>query len=130
MPDFTLGDGTYSNSTAMPEDTLTMEKLSSVYRSMHALEMALHLVSEPTAPLMSGWANLWNPAPPPMMGSIPIRTSTYLGDKFTPEPPVMKKGPYYQRRILRWRRHHPPYTAGNEQYFLVDRKEIFCHPDH
>ncbi len=61
--------------------------------------------------------------------SMPIYTSRFLGTPFTPEPPAMAPGPYYQRRIKRWRRAHPSYMVGDGRYFLIDNREVWCHPD-
>jgi hypothetical protein len=63
------------------------------------------------------------------IGSMPVYTSRYLGDQVTPEPPAMRPGPYYQRRLKRWRRAHPSYTKANGQFYLVRDREVWCHPD-
>lgn len=64
---------------------------------------------------------------------IPIYTNRYLGEVVVPDPPPMKRGPYLQRRIKRWRQAHA-YTRGKGQYFVVkdpilDGEAIWCHPD-
>ncbi len=70
------------------------------------------------------WAGFF----PDLVGEATVITYPYLGDTVYPQPPVMRRGPYYQRRIKRWLRAHPPYTVGNGTFFLVGR-EIWCHPD-
>lgn len=58
---------------------------------------------------------------------LPVYTDEYMGDLVWPTC-IIKRGPYFQRRLKRWRRTHPPKWVGNGQYLLTDNA-IFCHPD-
>lgn len=64
-----------------------------------------------------------------LLCGMPIRTSEFLGKTITPQAQPLKLGPYYQRRVRKWLRKHPPYTVGNGQFFIVQEREIWCHPD-
>jgi hypothetical protein len=65
----------------------------------------------------------------PNLFSLEIVTSRFLGDTVYPAPPVLSRGPYYQRRIRKWYKRHPAYTIGNGQYFILDNRQVWCHPD-
>jgi hypothetical protein len=63
---------------------------------------------------------------------FPVRTSELLGEPCVPRnPPVpaMKPGPYLKRRMGRWERAHPNRTRGKGEYFIVEERELWCHPD-
>ncbi len=68
-----------------------------------------------------------------LFNGIRIYTDPYLGELVVPQPPLMKRGPYLQRRMKRWRRAHPPYRRGKGEYFILQShglpEAIVCHPD-
>jgi hypothetical protein len=82
----------------------------------------LDLASDPDRFMLNRWQ-------PMLIPGLPVYTNPYLGTPSFPAMPPFKKGPYYQRRIKRWRRAHRGFTIGNGKYFVVDQREVWCHPD-
>lgn len=121
------GEGFTSGTNAAMLDNstsvLTMDKLQ---ESMNKIYSTLVETYE-RKPFSPGWP----PLPFPHSGAfgVPVYTSKFMGDWVYPQPSAIKKGPYFRRRIKRWHRAHPPYTVGNGQYYIVNKDQIWCHPD-
>jgi hypothetical protein len=65
-----------------------------------------------------------------MIGGITIRTSDYMGERVQVRFPKAPRGPYQRRRQKRMDRDPRNWiTRGKGEYFLVDGKAIWCHPD-
>ena len=104
-----------------------MDRIMNTVKDIKDLELSRdHIPWAGNVPHLFGPVNMSNPFG---IGSIPVYTSPYIGDQVTPQPPAMKKGPYYQRRILRWKRAHPLYVKANGKFFIIDNREVWCHPD-
>jgi hypothetical protein len=59
-----------------------------------------------------------------------VRTNDHLGEAIPHR--IARKGPYRQRRQKRLDRadgYVPGKTRGNGKYFVVNNREIWCHPD-
>ena len=62
--------------------------------------------------------------------AFPIRTSEYLGERVQVRFPMAPKGPYQERRQKRLNRAPRNWSnCGKGQYWLVDGREVWCHPD-
>ena len=62
--------------------------------------------------------------------AFPIRTSEYLGERVQVRFPMAPKGPYQKRRQKRLNRAPRNWSnCGKGEYWLVDGREVWCHPD-
>lgn len=76
-------------------------------------------------PLYLDRNNQWN-----RLGAFVVRTCEYLGERVQIRFPMAPKGPYRARRQRRlycdpknWR------YRGKGEYWIVDGREVWCHPD-
>jgi hypothetical protein len=62
--------------------------------------------------------------------AFPIRTSEHLGERVQVRFPMAPKGPYQKRRQKRLNRAPRNWSnCGKGEYWLVDGREVWCHPD-
>ena len=58
------------------------------------------------------------------------RTSEYLGERVQVRFPMAPKGPYQKRRHKRLNRAPRNWSnCGKGEYWVVDGREVWCHPD-
>lgn len=136
--------GCYTNTSTGPLPTLTLDALmDSVARlkgvaPTSAPGMAIGALLEGRSAIPLAFSGAWPMYLPSfdgrlnMIGDVPVRTSEFLGEPCDPRnPPVprFKPGPHFRRRIKRWERAHPNRTCGKGEYFVVEDREIWCHPE-